>query len=551
MKSPRLPSPTARRRVLAFALALLALAALPAGAVADSWSDTTRPLHAVAQASATLLGNGQVLVAGGVIGSGTIFPTDEAERYDPASGQWLEAPVLDTYRSGVGASLLRDGRVLLTGGYDGSPVETVVFASALAFDPATNRWSAAAPMPNAHGGHAQVTLPDGRVLVLGGFASYDDLINDRADDHVDVYDPALGTWSTKAAIPSFTQGGTATLLNDGSVLLAGGASSNTMHDTAYRYVPATDRWSAAGRFAGARRRQAAALLPGGGVLIAGGEADGGGALASASRYDPGANRWTAVAPMATPRIDATATTLPNGKVLVAGGTPDGRTYLASAELFDPATNTWSPAPSMRTGRTRHTATLLADGRVLVAGGIGDDQGLPGTLPSAEIYTPDGWPFPRGGGGGGGSGGGPGSGGSGGVPAISKLALSATRFRAADSGPSATSARRRAVPVGTTIIWRDAAAATATFVVQRPASGRKSGHTCVKPTHANRRKPRCTRWIAVGRFTHADAAGVDRLHFSGRIGGRKLHPGTYRFSVTARIGRGRPSAARTIGFTIVR
>jgi hypothetical protein len=200
-------------------------------------------------------------------------------------------------------------------------------------------------------------------------------------------------------------------------------------------------------------------------------------------------------------------------------------------------------------RAGASATLLADGRVLVAGG-GVDPFT--STASAEIYTPDGWPFPRGGGSGGGGGGGTGGGsGADGRPAISGLALSATHFRAAGSGPSVTAARRRRAPVGTTITYRDGAAATATFAVQRPASGRRSNGRCVKPTHANRRKAHCTRWVTVGRFRHADTAGTNTIRFSGRVNRHKLHPGSYRLSIAARIGRGRPTTAKTIAFQIVR
>ena len=188
--------------------------------------------------------------------------------------------------------------------------------------------------------------------------------------------------------------------------------------------------------------------------------------------------------------------------------------------------------------------------MLVTGGRGRPGASSGALDGAEIYTPDGWPFNRGGGGSGGDGGGGGgtggggSGTSGGRPAISSLALSTSRFRAAGSGPSVTAAAQTQSPVGTTISYRDGAAAIATFAVQRPASGRKSSGRCVRPKRANRRKPRCTRWVTVGRFTHADAAGPNSLHFSGRVGGHKLSPGSYRLSVAARIGRGTPSVAST-------
>jgi hypothetical protein len=349
--------------------------------------------------------------------------------------------------------------------------------------------------------------------------------------------------------------GTATLLSNGSVLIAGGSSSSTYRNVAMKYTPATNKWATSGSFTDAREFHTATLLQNGKVLIAGGFGDGATPLRSASLYDPATNTWSEVAPMATARAFATATLLPNGKVLVAGG--EGVSDpLASAELFDPATNTWSPAASMAIARGRHTATLLADGRVLVAGGAGRD---PATgedrrnLDSAEIYTPDGWPFTAGGGSGDGTGGGSGDGtggaGASGTPSISALALSASRFRAARSGPSTTAARRRA-PIGTTISWRDGATATATFVVQRRANGRISGGRCVKATRANRSHRRCIRWSTVGRFTHADAAGPNSLRFTGRVRGHKLARGRYRLSVMSRVGRDSASAAARITFRIV-
>ncbi len=356
-------------------------------------------------------------------------------------------------------------------------------------------------------------------------------------------------------MPRFMANGTTTLLNDGSVLVAGGSSSHVTRNIALRYFPATNRWEDAGSFNGARHYQVAALLPDGKVLIAGGSLDDRTTLSSAALYDPATNDWTDVAPMASPRSNATATLMPNGKVLVAGGEAASGgiypTYLRTAELFDPASNTWSPAPSMAEERANASATLLSDGRVLVAGGTVDAFD---STASAEIYTPDGWPFPRGGGSGGGGGGGTGGGGgsgAGGTPSISRLALSATRFRAAGSGPSVTAARQRRAPVGTTITYGDGAAATATFAVQRPTAGRRSNGRCAKPTHANRRKAHCTRWVTVGRFRHADAAGTNTLRFSGRVNGHKLSPGRYRLSITARIGRGRASSPTLVGFRIVR
>ena len=535
-------------------LALVALALVPAGALADSWTGTGSMATGRVYSTATLLPNGQVLTAGG-----TDFPgfdsLDSSERWDPASGQWLGATTFPTARDHQGVSLLQDGRVLMTGGRLRSSGATGVLNSALAFDPATGLWSAVAPMPHPHAYQLQVTLQDGRVLVFGGFGSLDDLRVDGASDEAELFDPATGTWSSTPTTPFFMAEGTATLLQDGSVLVAGGSSSSTRRNVAMRYFPATNRWRSAGSFTEAREQQAAALLPDGRVLIAGGSGDGGVYLRSASTYDPATNSWSDVAPMATARSEVTAVTLPNGKVLVIGGA-QGSLYFNTTELFDPTTNTWTPGPSMGATRGRSASTLLADGRVLAVAGEGIEAGARTTsaLSSAEIYTPDGWPFPRGGrGGAGGGGGGTGGGGAGagGRPAISGLALSNARFRAAGSGPSVTIARRRAAPVGTRVSYRDSAAATATLVVQRPAAGRASGGRCVRPTRANRRRRRCSRWVTVGRFTHVDVAGVNKLTFSGRVSGRKLAPGRYRLSVSARIGGGRAGAADRIGFRVVR
>lgn len=550
-----------RGRTPALLLALLALAAVPAGAVADSWSGTgamsgDRTLH-----TATLLPSGQVLVAGG--GAAGFNSTNTSERWNPATGQWIGSPSFATDRYRHPASLLADGRVLISGGRQNTGPVDVILSSANLFDPASNTWSPTGAMPLALEHAQQVTLQDGRVLVAGGYENLTEASNSEGSDQAELFDPATGTWTRAPTTPFFQEGHTLTLLNDGSVLLAGGQSSGTRHPNGFRYFPVTGRWRNAGIFAVARSNHVAALLPDGRVLIAGGTSAGAVYLRSAAIYDPATNAWTEVAPMATAREDATATTLPNGKVLVAGG-GQGSAYFDTTELFDPATNTWSPGPRMAATRGRHTATLLADGRVLVTGGTGRESGASRTidaLSSAEIYTPDGWPFSRGGGGGGGQGGpGGGQGGSGGqggggpsgsgTPPISGLTLSATRFRAAGSGPSVTTARKRRVPVGTTISYRDAAAGTATFAVQKPASGRRANGGCARPTRANRRKARCTRWVTVGSFRHADTAGPNRLRFSGRVRGHKLSPGRYRLSITARVGDGTPSVAQVVGFRIV-
>src|SRR5882672_853284 len=130
----------------------------------------------------------------------------------------------------------------------------------------------------------------------------------------------------------------------------------------------------------------ATLLNNGQVLLVGG---GGDPIfedvATAETYDLGTHAWSAVGSMSTPRVAYSAILLPNGKVLVAGGV-NSDTNVASAEIYDPVTRTWSVTGSLRVPRFNHQMILLRNGKVLVAGGF-DDAGMP--ILSAEVYVPAG------------------------------------------------------------------------------------------------------------------------------------------------------------------
>jgi hypothetical protein len=120
------------------------------------------------------------------------------------------------------------------------------------------------------------------------------------------------------------------------------------------------------------------------------------------------------------------------------------------------------------------------------------------------------------------------------PRIAHLKLSPAAFRAASRG--ASFARRHAPrrPVGTTVTYTDSRAARTTLTVLEPIRGVRRGHSC-RPAARGRHGARCTLYRALGHATHADAAGANRLRFSGRLNGRKLAPGSYRLSLTPRAG----------------
>src|SRR5205814_1768444 len=126
-------------------------------------------------------------------------------------------------------------------------------------------------------------------------------------------------------------------------------------------------WTPTGSMATARYYHTATLLNDGHVLVAGGYDDSMGYLTSSELYDHGSASWSPTGSMNHGREHETATLLQDGRVLVAGGF-DGGHRLASAELYDPAAGTWSWTGRMLQARSRGTATLLPDGRVLLAGG---------------------------------------------------------------------------------------------------------------------------------------------------------------------------------------
>jgi hypothetical protein len=180
---------------------------------------------------------------------------------------------------------------------------------------------------------------------------------------------------------------TATLLQNGKVLVAGGGNLSGGLSSTEIYDPLTAAWTSTGSMHLPRMIHTAVLLPNGKVLVAGGcNSDcGTAATATAELYDPATGVWSFTGSMSTPRYYFTATLLGTGKVLVTGGCSqiDCGAVTAVSELYDPSTGLWSRTGSLATARDLQTATLLANGNVLVAGGFTTS----GASASAEVYNP--------------------------------------------------------------------------------------------------------------------------------------------------------------------
>lgn len=259
------------------------------------------------------------------------------------------------------ATRLKNGKVLITAGTAGALAEL--------YDPNTATFSPAGTMVfNPGQGSTAALLADGRVLIVSGYSA-------------EIYDPLSGTFTTTGSLVAPHYYHTATLLPDGTVLIAAGQDENTVvtHAIAEVYNPTTGAFTLTGNLNQDRSSHTATLLPNGKVLVAGGihtTTPGSGAfLISTELYDPALGAFVLGPDMLSYQDQAVL--LMTGKVLMVGGNG------ALAELYDSSVNSFAPTGNMVVGRFDEKAVLLPSGRVLVVGGINIV-----TLNAAELYDPD-------------------------------------------------------------------------------------------------------------------------------------------------------------------
>jgi hypothetical protein len=355
------------------------------------WSTTGSMITGRAEHTATLLPDGTVLIAGGVADNREETVLATAELYDPRTGMWTATGSMTIPRSQHTATLLRNGKVLVTGGYcpglttpqctsavpAGAWDPDGAVATAELYDPSSHKWTATGRMMTARANHTATLLDNGMVLVAGAEHAPDSILPSS-----ELFDPDTGNWTATGDMITGRTQQMATLLPDGMVLVAGGfgpVSPNAHGDlsSAELYDPRSGKWTATGSMAAARGSDPLIVLANGLVLKTGGDP---GDPAACELYDPKTGTWSPTGSMATARGQLSSTLLADGRVLVAAGFG---VPVASAELYDPIKGTWSDAGSFGTGTFEHTATLLLNGKVLVTGGLLED----GVASSAELFDP--------------------------------------------------------------------------------------------------------------------------------------------------------------------
>lgn len=333
-------------------------------------------------ATVTTLANGTVLIAGGQ-SSGTL---NTAEIYNPVSDSFTSTTGLMNHPRVAHAATLLDAavvggplgsRVLLTGGDAFSSAGTAEL-----YDPVSGTFSNTGNMASSRRQHTSVLIShcgcaaDGMVLVVGGYDNQANVLSSA-----ELYNPVTQTFTPtgKLNTPRFRH--TATLLNDGTVLITGGASQmgakagdNPALNTAEIYNPKTGKFTLTkGTMSAYREAHAASLLQDGTVLLTGGQDNHFLVENTAETYNPATGTFTSTssscagAPppagcMTASRDFHVAVTLDDGRVLVAGGVNSAFNALASAELYNPGTKTFTPTGNLSSPRDSAAASLIYSSR---------------------------------------------------------------------------------------------------------------------------------------------------------------------------------------------
>jgi len=283
---------------------------------------------------------------------------------------------LGSLRAAHTATTLLDGRVLIAGGCTQDSCEGITATTEL-LDPATGASTPGPAMLQARVSHAAVLLRDGRVLVIGGFQPGTETAT------TELYDPARNAFAAGPTLFEPLADPVAIVLGDGSVLVAGGFSGHTSIASAQLLDPGLTAFRPTGSMSTPRSSHGGAMVADGRVIVVGGNTRGdtGTVLASAETYEPATGTWTATGSMSVPRHKLAVIGLADGRVLVLGGSNDRDAFgqYRSAEIWDPNTNAFARTGDMAAARYKISGAVLRldDGRVLVAAGSRN----------AEVYDP--------------------------------------------------------------------------------------------------------------------------------------------------------------------
>jgi hypothetical protein len=343
--------------------------------------------------TATVLSDGRVLMAGGYssLGMAEHALLDSSEVYDPSDRSFRETGKMTSLRSEAAATRLPDGRVLISGGFDQGrwvglgEIARVPINTTEIFDPKSNGLTVAAPMRKARYAHSSLLLENGKVLIAGGSCQAEGFMGVASGGACspELYDPTKGTFSFADTSGAAHNEEDAVVLADGKVLLFCAGTHAEIYD------PQSGRFTPTGEMPERMDSCSGMLLNDKRVLVFGTTR-----IASTKRevprwpaqiYDPtrGSFSWLKDPPLEI--ADPTLVSVDGNRVLISGTVNPDYENILSSEMFDAGRNDFSVVGAQHPHRSGFTATRLADGTVLIAGGAGDS--LPYSDRRAVLFCP--------------------------------------------------------------------------------------------------------------------------------------------------------------------
>lgn len=247
----------------------------------------------------------------------------------------------------------------------------------------TSSWVSKASLATARLQHGTIGT-NGRIYVFGGRTGSTTL------NSIEIYNPASNSWTAGAPLPQATRGMATALGFNGAIYIFGGVSG-TIISNAYRYEPSANTWSAMASMPVALFEAAAAATPNGKVYVFGGEpsAATGTSANTTHIYDIATNSWSAGAAMPVGVHQHSATTGSDGKIYIMGGRAfSSGAPLGLVQIYNPASNTWTIGTAMPIPKVQFGAIKAANGKIYVVGGKASDSNSSGPFfNTVEIYTP--------------------------------------------------------------------------------------------------------------------------------------------------------------------
>ena len=345
-------------------------------------------------------GDQKMMMIGG--GSGALLAqiaTDKTEYYDPLTDSFKAGPNMRSARSLHTATKLLDGRYLVVGGVD---AKNDPQASAEIYDPATDQFTAVKSMAVKRMAHTASLLPDGRVLVAGGMllVSSQDILGSigSIQNNTEIYDPKTNSWSGGPNMRAPRAAHSAITLPDGRILLVGGISwfkiliviPQILKDCDI-YDPKSNRIVAGPGMSTPHTKAAVVSVGSGRWLLAGGGSavtlTGGGGITMtdvAEIYDAGKNSWSSAGKLSMARGAMEAFKIGSKVYCFGGGTGSLTKPIATnaTDAYDIASGKWSVAPAMSASRLGFGAYVTKLGQIHFLGG--------GSGPAATVRNTTDW-----------------------------------------------------------------------------------------------------------------------------------------------------------------